>query len=80
MPEAKENSWSKPKLIRKVGNEMLWGIRALKFSDIFLGILKGTCMPRALYMLRKDPRRPRALSLAHFRSLHKQEVKTKVEL
>lgn len=63
---AVDNSWRKQYTNQKIwkerlGNETLRKIRALKCSDIFLGISKATCIPRAVCTLRKEVRKPKTL-------------------
>ena len=61
---------------KRLGNETLWGRRALKSSELFLRFQKPICMPRVKCMLRKRLEK----ALGNHQTLYKQEVKAKAEL
>lgn len=63
------------KLEERLGNEILWGKRALESSDIFLGIYKLLSCSGLCICSEKTQESPRVPLLADLEEMCKQEVK-----
>lgn len=78
-----DNSWGKQQTNQRnweerLEDEMLWGIRALKSSHIFLGIWKSMCILRVGSSSDTIWDGPKLSSVTDLQALHKQNVKAKV--